>query len=164
VVVSRVLAKLLLTLASHVAESKVLPMDDNEQLPGCFSFVPFKFLSRNIKRATAEKCKSPTVETTRVGAQRRRHPCVGVILTCAQKSILEPCGDGDECKIGETPPSYSSAVPDDEPILRPDVLKTIDARIDKLDPELRKLSLQIHGALDPVHLLFSLTSNHNRPS
>ncbi|KAF8466503.1 aminoacylase 1-like protein 2 [Gautieria morchelliformis] len=110
--------------ASHVAERNMFPMDDDKQLPGCFSFVPFKFLSGKVKASTAKKCKSPTVET-------------------ARKSILEPCGLDVECKIGETPPSYSSTV-SDEPIFRPDVLKTIDARIDELDPELRKLSLQIH--------------------
>ncbi|KAF8529396.1 hypothetical protein JB92DRAFT_2861856 [Gautieria morchelliformis] len=99
-------------------------MDDDNQIPGCLSLTPFKFLSRKVKASAAQKHshKSPTVET---------------------KSILKPCGVEVECNIGETPPSYSSTV-SDEPIFRPDVLKTIDARIDELDPELRKLSLQIH--------------------
>ena len=100
-------------------------MNHNKLIPSCFSI--FKFLSRKVNTSTVQRhgsYKSPT-------------------LTCNQKHAMRPC-DVDIHKSIETLPSYSSAV-SDEPIFRPDVLKTIDAKIDELDSELRNLSLQIHG-------------------
>lgn len=61
-----------------------------------------------------------------------------------QKCGLESCKFDVESKIMDVLPSYSSAV-SDEPVWRPQVLKTIDDKIDELNPELRKISLKLHG-------------------
>jgi len=45
----------------------------------------------------------------------------------------------------EKPPSYAAAALTN--ISRHDVMKTIEKKIDELDPELRKLSVQIHGQI-----------------
>ncbi|THH07607.1 hypothetical protein EW146_g9267 [Bondarzewia mesenterica] len=51
-------------------------------------------------------------------------------------------------------PSYSQSVPNS--IFRPEVLKTIEQELDKLDPDLRDLSLRIH---DHPELMFEESSD-----
>ena len=46
----------------------------------------------------------------------------------------------------ETKPT--PARPNSSELYRPDILQTIEARIEELDKELRELSLDIHGAYD----------------
>jgi hypothetical protein len=42
------------------------------------------------------------------------------------------------------PPSYSQLQSDNR-VFQPEVMKTIESKLEELNPELRKLSLQIHG-------------------
>lgn len=49
-----------------------LPMDHDEQIPGCFSLSLFKFRFGKVNATTMQKHippKSPTVETARVSAR-----------------------------------------------------------------------------------------------
>ncbi|KAF8579260.1 amidohydrolase [Ramaria rubella] len=62
-----------------------------------------------------------------------------------------------ERKVMDALPSYTTLIPD-EPILEVDVLKTMEERVDELDPELRDISLQIH---DYPELMFKEKFAHD---
>jgi len=59
------------------------------------------------------------------------------------------------CSSGK-PPSYPQATP--EGMFRPEVMKTIESKLDALDPELRELSLDIH---DHPELMFEEKYAHD---
>lgn len=53
------------------------------------------------------------------------------------------------------------ARPGSSEIFRPDILETIEAKIAELDPELRALSLDIHGLSHNTYVFaFSRSNNH----
>ncbi|KAI0315031.1 hypothetical protein OF83DRAFT_389613 [Amylostereum chailletii] len=111
--------------------------------PGCFArFLPTSRLPKSRKLKSKTTSSTPTSDPT-VG-----QPSNGKdsdILSSSRPFDLThfaTCCDFSACSGDPTnPPPYAASL---EGIYRPEVLDTIEAELNELDSELRKLSLQIH--------------------
>ncbi|KAF7430890.1 hypothetical protein PC9H_006605 [Pleurotus ostreatus] len=112
------------------------------RLPGCFSALFHRSSKPSGKANKDATNKSPAPKYEDVYKSDLTPPCRQMNL-CCDFSYAPPekwwPSEGEE-----KPPAYS---PSDslKDIYRPDVLRTIERKLDELNPELRDLSLQIHG-------------------
>ncbi|KAL4269002.1 peptidase M20A family protein [Pleurotus pulmonarius] len=113
------------------------------QLPGCFSAL-FQRSSKTHRKSNkdAPATKGPVPKYEDINKSDLTLPCRQMNL-CCDFSYAPPekwwVSEGEEKPPAYSPPESS------KDIYRPDVLRTIEHKLDALNSDLRDLSLQIHG-------------------